>query len=373
MDTFRAGRYLNQGTYQAFIPELINRKWLLNDQELQHLLSKADRQLGRLDSFSGLINIDFYLKMHVTKEATLSSRIEGTQTNLQEALMDKADITAEHRDDWEEVQNYINAMREAERLLKILPISSRLIKKLHAILLQGVRGQFKVPGEFRTSQNWIGGRNLNNAVFVPPPHVAIADLMSDLEKFANDEDNLLPDLLKIAIIHYQFETIHPFLDGNGRIGRLLITLYLVSQGILARPMLYLSAYFEANRRAYYDHLMAVRTNNEMIEWCKFFLKGVIETAADGIRAFKQTIDIERSMPERLYPLAKRSYNANVVVQHLFAHPVVDVEDVRKVIDTTPTPAYNLVAELEKLGILYQIPSNRRSKVYAFKEYIDLFS
>lgn len=373
MEAFNAGNTINQGTYSAFIPNFINKKWDLSNQELQYLLSKADRQLGRLDSFSRLINIDFYVKMHVTKEATLSSRIEGTQTNLQEALMDKEDVTIEHRDDWEEVQNYIKATKQAELLMQELPVSSRLIRRLHAVLMQGVRGQHKLPGEFRSSQNWIGGNSLKTAVFVPPPHSHVGDLMSDLEKFANDDRNLLPELLKIALIHYQFETIHPFLDGNGRIGRLLISVYLVSKGILDKPMLYLSAYFEANRREYYDRLTAVRTNNDLTGWCNFFLRGVIDTAEDGIQTFRKTLDIERSMPERLQGLAKRSFNANLVVQQLFADPIVDVEDVRKIIGTTPTPAYKLVAELERLNILREIPSSRRGKLYAFQDYIDLFA
>lgn len=372
MDTFQAGQTINQGTYRAFEPNHINRKWLLTDGRLQQLLSKADRQLGRLDSFSRLINIDFYVRMHVTKEATLSSRIEGTETNIQEALMDKKDVTLEHRDDWEEVQNYIEATKKAEALMKQLPISSRLIKNLHATLLQGVRGSHKLPGEFRSSQNWIGGSNPNSAVFVPPPHTKVGELMSDLEKFANDDLNLLPDLLKIAIIHYQFETIHPFLDGNGRIGRLLISLYLVEKGILEKPMLYLSAYFEKNRREYYDRLTAVRTDNDLLGWCSYFLRGVIDTAEDGIQTFRKTMEIERSMPDRLKVLAKRSFNANRVVQQLFANPIVDVEDVRKIINTTPTPAYKLVSELENLNILKAIPSSSRGQLYAFQEYIDLF-
>lgn len=196
--------------------------------------------------------------------------------------------------------------------------------------------------------------------------------MGDLEKFANDDRNLLPELLKIAIIHYQFETIHPFLDGNGRIGRLLITLYLVSKGILTRPMLYLSAYFEHYRQEYYDRLMAVRIKNDLTGWCKFFLTGVIETAEDGIQTLRRTLEIERSMPERLQTLGNRSGKASILVQELFANPIADVERIRKITGTTPAPAYRLAKDLAAIGVLREAPSNRRSKVYAFGEYIDLF-
>ncbi|RZK64284.1 MAG: Fic family protein, partial [Pedobacter sp.] len=226
---------------------MINKEWQLNNMEIIQLLSIADRQLGRLDMYSEYVNIDLFIRMHIAKEATQSSKIEGTQTNMEEAFLSKEEVTQEKRDDWEEVQNYISAMNEAVILLHSLPFSSRLIKETHKILLTGVRGKHKLPGEYRTSQNWIGGATLNDATFIPPIHSNIPELMSDLEKFANDEFNPLPDLIKIAIIHYQFETIHPFLDGNGRVGRLLITLYLVARGILKQPILYLSDFFERNR------------------------------------------------------------------------------------------------------------------------------
>ena len=286
MKNYKSGNFENQGYYKSFQPSFINKHWLLDDMEIQQLLSKADRQLGRLDMYSEYIpNIDMYISMHVLKEATQSSKIEGTQTNIEEALLDKDDIVLDKRDDWEEVQNYIEAMNSAIKELETLPFSSRLIKETHRTLLQGVRGENKQPGDFRTSQNWIGGASINDATFIPPVHNSLAELMSDLEKFAHNEEYYFPDLLKIALIHYQFETIHPFLDGNGRVGRLLITLYLVDKTILKKPILYLSDFFERNRQLYYDNLMNVRTKDDLKQWFKFFLVGIIETAKSGIETF----------------------------------------------------------------------------------------
>ena len=232
MKNFKAGQYINQGTHKSFQPDKINRKWNVGNMELINLLSQADRQLGRLDMYSEYIpNIDLFISMHVLKEASQSSKIEGTKTNIEEALLDKEDVKEEKRDDWEEVQNYILALNTAIATIEKLPFSSRLIKETHQILLKGVRGKHKLPGKFRSSQNWIGGASINDATFVPPSHTTVNEYMGDLEKFAHNDEHYFPDLLKIALIHYQFETIHPFLDGDGRVGRLMITLYLVEKRI----------------------------------------------------------------------------------------------------------------------------------------------
>lgn len=249
MKQFKSGQYISQGFYKSFQPEFINRQLQITNMEILQLLSQADRELGRLDMYSKYIpNIELFISMHVLKEATQSSKIEGTQTNMDEALLEKEDLPLDKRDDWDEVQNYIKAMEWAIEHLDKLPFSSRLIRETHRVLMQGVRGEKKQPGAFRISQNWIGGATINDAVFIPPVHSTVPELMSDIEKFIHNEELHIPELLKIGLAHYQFETIHPFLDGNGRVGRLIIPLYLVSKGILQKPVLYLSDFFERNRQ-----------------------------------------------------------------------------------------------------------------------------
>ncbi|MDR2791842.1 MAG: Fic family protein [Tannerellaceae bacterium] len=372
MKKFRAGTFVNQGYYKAFIPNKIYRQWQVEDMEIIKLLSRADYLLGMLDTYSNRVNINRYLDMHIAKEATQSSRIEGTQTNMEEAFMKKEDVSSEKRDDWEELQNYIQAMNEAVRLLDKLPFSSRLIKSTHRTLLQGVRGEHKSPGEYRLSQNWLGGATINDAKFVPPPCTAIGDLMSDLEKFANDDDIQLPDLLKIALIHYQFETIHPFLDGNGRVGRLLITLYLVSKGLLGKPTLYLSDFFERNRDRYYEHLTLVREQGDINQWLKFFLTGVIETAGKGVDTVKAISQLKEDVDKRLITLGRRSMDAGRIVERLYDNPIINATEVEQLTGKSKVTSYKLIADLERLGILKPVTGKSRNKLYAFREYIDLF-
>jgi Fic family protein len=372
MKNFNSGKEINQGYYKAFIPNLICRDWELNNMEVLYLLSNADRVLGQLDMYSNYVNIDMFLSMHIAKEASQSSRIEGTQTNIEEAFMKKEEIAKEKRDDWEELQNYIKAMNEAVLQLHRFPFSSRLIRQTHKILLQGVRGKHKMPGEYRTSQNWIGGASINDARFIPPPHTVIPDLMSDLEKLANDEQNKLPELLKIALIHYQFETIHPFLDGNGRIGRLLITLYLVNKGLLKRPILYLSDFFERHRDLYYENLTTVRTKNDIAQWFKFFLTGVIQTAQNGIDTFDAILQLKKSIDERINTFGSRAADAKKIVDELYENPIIDVNKVETIIEKSNVSAYKLIADMEKVGILHEITGGQWKRLYAFREYMNLF-
>jgi len=372
MKNFKAGSYINQGYYKAFVPTFIHRDWQIDDMELIQLLSRADQALGRLDMYSRYVNIDLYISIHLAKEATQSSRIEGTQTRIEESFMREVDLVAEKRDDWAEVQNYIAAMHNAIALFDKLPFSSRLIRETHNVLMQGVRGASKNPGNFRSSQNWIGGATINDARFVPPPHNEIAALMSDLEKFANDFDHPMPALLKIALLHYQFETIHPFLDGNGRVGRLLISLYLVHTGILRQPILYLSDFFERHRMLYYDKLMLARTNNDLLGWLKFFLVGVRETADQGVQTFDGIMQLEKGLDSRLKFLGSRAEAARKVVESLFRNPVTDVNLVSECIGKSNVTAYKLIASLETAGILQEVTGLQRNRIYVFREYLDLF-
>jgi Fic family protein len=373
MKNFKAENRVDQGYYKSFDPTHIQRKWKLDDSRVINLLSKADRQLGRLDMYSEYIpNIDLFISMHVAKEATQSSKIEGTQTQIEDALMDRERIPPEKRDDWDEVQHYIEAVNRAINELEHTPFSSRLIRNTHRVLMKGVRGAHKQPGEFRKSQNWIGGTSINDAVFVPPVHEAIPDLISDLEKFVHDEETGLPELIKIAIMHYQFETIHPFLDGNGRVGRLLITLYLVHCGILKKPILYLSDYFEKNRIDYYDHLTRVRENNDMDRWIRFFLTGVIETAKSSISTFDSILQLQKKTDSMIRSLGSRAGNAQKVVHYLYKRPIVTAEQVSNAADVSMPTAYKLIRSLEELKILQEITGTARGRVYVFGEYLNLY-
>ncbi|QQR96765.1 MAG: Fic family protein [Sphingobacteriales bacterium] len=373
MKSFKAGYYIKQGTYKSFQPEKINRKWSIDNMELLQLLSQADRQLGRLDMYSEYIpNISMFISMHVLKEATQSSKIEGTKTNIEEALLEKEDILIEKRDDWQEVQNYIAALNSAIESLEKIPFSSRLIKETHKILLQGVRGKHKSPGEFRTSQNWIGGASINDAIFIPPVHTSINELMNDLEKFVHNDDSFFPELLKIALIHYQFETIHPFLDGNGRVGRLMITLYLVEKGILKKPILYLSDFFERNRNLYYDNLTRVREKDDILQWYKFFLVGINETALKGIATFDSILKLQKEVDLKIQRLGSRSNNATVLLNYLYQHPLVDAQKAKEITQLSMPSVYKLLDELEKLEIVKEITGSKRGKLYSFSEYIKLF-
>ena len=373
MNKFQSGQYIQQGHYRSFQPNRINRPWTLDNMALIQMLGQADRELGRLDMYSDYIpNLDLFIRMHVLKEATQSSKIEGTQTNMEDALLEKEDVALDKRDDWEEVQNYVAAMNEAIEKLKVLPFSARLIKETHKTLLQGVRGKHKQPGEFRQSQNWIGGATINDAVFVPPIHTTIGELIADIEQFVHNDEHYFPELLKIALVHYQFETIHPFLDGNGRVGRLMITLYLVSRGILKQPVLYLSDFFERNRTHYYDNLMRVREKNDLLQWFKFFLVGIIETAKKGIETFDNILKLQKQVEAQIQALGSRALNAQKVLNYLYQRPLLDAAKVGEVAQISPASAYKLIADLEQFGILKEITGGKRGKHYLFESYVQLF-
>lgn len=370
---FISGKFVEQIKYQSFSPEKINRQWIISLPEVNSLLAEANRLIGELNAYSQIIpDVDFFISMHILKEATTSSRIEGTSTNMEEALIKEENINPEKRDDWAEVQNYIQAINSSIKELEKLPISNRLIRNTHNVLLSGVRGKYKIPGEFRISQNWIGA-TLKDAVFIPPHHTEIAELMSDLEKFIHNDEYQIPHLIKIAIVHYQFETIHPFLDGNGRLGRLLITLYLVSTGILTKPSLYLSDFFEKNKVYYYDNLMAVRISNNLVQWIKFFLVGVIETSKGSIQVFKNILVLKSKIETEILPkLGGKVENGQKLIQQLYQVPIIDAKQVKELLQISLSTSTRLINKFVELGILTELTGFKRNRMFIFREYFQLF-
>ncbi len=370
---FKSGNSIQRYQYKSFEPSKINVEWLIDNAELQLLLSQADIKLGELNAFSQLIpDVDFFIKMHILKEGTKSSRIEGTQTKIDDAVQKEENIEAEKKDDWLEVHNYVEAMNQSIKSLDKLPLSNRLLKQAHRTLMRGARGNRKTPGEFRKSQNWIGGTSLRDAVFIPPHQDSVEDLMNDLENFLHNENLAIPQLIKIGIAHYQFETIHPFLDGNGRIGRLLITLYLVNNDLLSKPTLYLSDFFEKHRSLYYDNLTRVRTHNDLVQWLKFFLEGVRATAESSIQTFKNIIKLRSEVETKIAKLGKKQEMAREFLQHLYSNPMVDSSDVVKLFNINISTALRLIDDFVKLKILKEITGQKRNRNFVFEGYVKLF-
>lgn len=372
-ENFQAGQWRQRYQYKSFEPVPVNHEWIWEDPTINYLLEQATRALGELNAFSLIVpDIDLFIQMHVVKEAQSSSRIEGTQTGIDEALMPEDQIQPEKRDDWLEVRNYINAVNMAIAELKNLPLSNRLLKQTHATLMDGVRGEHKMPGEFRISQNWIGGSSLADATFIPPHQDGVPELMSDLEMFWHNEQIVVPHLIRAAISHYQFETIHPFLDGNGRIGRLMIPLYLVSHGLLAKPSLYLSDFFERNRASYYDALMRVRVSNDLIHWVRFFLTGVAQTASKGRDVFRQVLALRTEVEQTISSLGKRVPLARQVLNHLYRTPFISAAMLEEQLKISSPTANTIIRLLIEKGVLIEVTGRQRGRIYVFQRYLDLF-
>jgi len=376
----RAGRYQPQPSgYRAFVPAPLPPDPPVElSGDLQAFLSEADRALGRLDgSVLTLPNPDLFVFMYVRKEAVLSSQIEGTQSSLQDLLAAEANLfDADSRPrDVDEVINYVSAMNHGLARLSELPVSVRLIREIHEKLMHGVRGSRLAPGELRRSQNWIGpgGCTLNEATFVPPPPDAVPELLGDLERFLHLKDDL-PLLVKIGLAHAQFETIHPFLDGNGRIGRLLITFLLTERGALHKPVLYLSHYLKRHRQIYYDHLQAIRDKGSWEAWLAFFLRGVIEVSAEAAETARRILLMRENHRAAITEkLGRAAGNGHKVLESLFDRPIVSVSEVQQKLGAGYATANSLVARLVKLGILVEMTGYIRNRRFRYEPYVKLFT
>ncbi len=372
----RAGTYVRQVLgYSAFIPTALPPD-LAIDNELHRLLADAATALGRLDgSIQTLPNPDLFVLMYIRKEAVLSSQIEGTQSSLTDVLEVEANLMDANRpNDVVEVINYVEALKHGIARLAELPVSTRLIREMHGHLMDGVRGQEKNPGEIRTTQNWIGhgGSTLNNAVFVPPPPHEVGPALAGLENFIHDE-RTLPILVRIGLVHAQFETIHPFLDGNGRIGRLLITLLLCEQGVLSQPVLYISHFLKSNRQRYYELLQGVRDDGAWEEWLKFFITGIRAVSDEATDTARQIVALREAHRKHITDnFGRATASALTLLENLFLHPVVSVKYVANLLGMTQAGANILVRRMVEAGLLIEVTGNARNRAFRYGDYVDLF-
>ncbi|OSZ71259.1 Fic family protein [Hydrogenophaga sp. IBVHS1] len=373
-DAQRAGRYIQQSSgYKAFIPApLPPEPPVAYSGPLQTLLSQADRHIGRLDALASMLpNPDLFVAMYVRHEAVLSSQIEGTQSTLEDVLAFEADASRDDTPkDVEEVVNYVRAMNHGLERLSELPLSLRLLREIHAELMKGVRGGEKSPGEFRTSQNWIGGRGstLRDAAFIPPPPHELMNALGQLETFLHSGRESVPLLVRCGLAHAQFETIHPFLDGNGRVGRLLITLMLCEERALSRPLLYLSLYLKAHRAEYYDRLTAIRSQGHWEPWLMFFLRGVSATAQAATKTAQNIV----ALRDKHRSAVARNAKALVLLDHLFKQPGVSVSSVARLMSCTFPTASKLVTDFEARGWLKEMTGYGRNRFWRYQPYLDLF-
>lgn len=374
------GSYINNSVsgelVKAYMPDTLPPNPPIEMADLYSLQDQANLTIGRLDGISiNVPDISLFLYMYIRKEAVLSSQIEGTQSTLDDLLMyESNEAVGVPIDDVVEVSNYVSALNHGlERIAGGFPLCLRLIREMHEILLSRGRGSTKQPGIFRTSQNWIGGTRPGNASFVPPPWENIADLLSNLESFWNTEDGSVPTLIKAGLAHYQFETIHPFLDGNGRLGRLLITFILCVDGIMSKPLLYLSLYFKINRQSYYDHLQHTREKGDLEEWLKFFLKGVIYTAEQAVKTIQQTLELLEKDRQKIQGIGKAAASALIIHDLIKKTPITDGNKIVSMSGLTLPTVNSSIKHLIELGIVTELTGRSRNKVYKYTKYLDILS
>ena len=373
MQNFIAGMYRQQREYKSFSPSFINCHFAWENRQIDQLVEQAANLLGALNAYAEIVpDVDFSIPMSIAKEAIDSNLIEGIKTEIDEVVLPQTEIPPIRWDDWEEVQHYIEAMNFAIAELPRIPLSMRLLKDVHKILMSGVRGRHKAPGEIRRSQNWVGGSSLADALFVPPSPEELPDLLSDLEKFWHNQSLQIPYLIKIAITHYQFETIHPFLDGNGRCGRLLIVLQLIEAQLLNKPALYASTFFEKNKVSYYNALTRVRTANDLEQWIVFFLIGIVETAQHGLKTFKAIIALRQEYDTKILTLGSRAKNAQKLLQRMYATPIVNARIVEKELEISFSSANRLLKSLTALGVLKETTGHSRNRLFLLEQYLNLF-
>ena len=373
MKNYVAGAYRQQREYQSFSPSFINCPFTWETRQIDQLVEQAANLLGELNAYAEIVpDVDFSIPMSIAKEAIDSNLIEGTKTEIDEIVLPQTEIPVIRQDDWQDVQNYIEAMNFAIAKLPEFPLSVRLLKDIHKILMAGVRGKYKAPGEIRRSQNWIGGSSLADAFFVPPSLEELPELLSDLEKFWHNPSLQLPYLIKVAITHYQFETIHPFLDGNGRCGRLLIVLQLIDAQLLSKPAFYASTFFERNKVSYYNSLTRVRTANDLEQWIVFFLLGIVETAQHGLKTFKGIIALRQEYDAKILTLGSRAKNAQKLLQRMYATPILNARSVEKELDISFSSANRLLKSLTEFGILKETTGHFRNRLFVLEKYLNLF-
>ena len=370
---YQAGSLVPEATHRYFLPARINQPLELDSPLLQMHLEKAAYELGNLNSMTKLVpNIDLFIRCFCVPEATSSSRIEGTQTTIGDNFKKERHIPAAKRDDWQEVQLYLEALNRAIDGLAELPICNRLIRQSHAILMSSRRGASKDPGEYRKAQNWIGGHSLQTAAFVPPRHVHIPELMADLEEFLNAGKHPLPQLARIGIAHYQFEAIHPFLDGNGRVGRMLIPLFLAEHRLLERPLLYMSAFFERNRQEYYDRLTRVHRHNDLAGWLLFFLEGMRQAARFSSDTLRKSLQLKEECEGRIRAgTGNRARNNLRLLVHAFASPFLEVSDIARHLQVSPATANKVAGDLERLQILENVSGRKRNRLFGFAQHLEI--